>query len=247
MGSNPREAKNGAHIVRKIAHRGASADFPENTLAAFEAAIKAGADMCELDIQRSADGALVVIHDDTVNRTTDGTGKVGSMTLAELQRLDAGSRRSNDFAGEKIPTLDEVFDLVDGRCGLNIELKAHGVEEEVCRIIRERSAERTAVVSSFEWDWLMRVKKIAPEIRIGVLADCAPSRMMAAAARLSAWAIHPEAKLVKPEVCATAHRLGYQVYTWTVDDREEMRRLIAVGVDGIMTNYPARLRSVLES
>ncbi len=247
MGSNPREAKNGARTVRKIAHRGASADFPENTLAAFEAAIRAGADMCELDIQKSAGGALVVIHDDTVNRTTDGKGKVASMTLGELKCLDAGYWRGKEFIGERIPTLDEVFDLVEGRCALNIELTAHGVEEDVCRIIRERSAERTAIVSSFEWDWLMKVKKIAPEIRIGVLADRAPSRMMAAATRLNAWAIHPVAKLVKPELCATAHRLGYQVYTWTVDDPEDMRRLIAMGVDGIMTNYPARLRSVLES
>ncbi len=247
MGSRPLGGESSTRVVLNIAHRGASADFPENTLAAFDAAMRAGADVCELDVQKSADGALVVIHDDTVNRTTDGRGKVASMTLAELKRLDAGSWRGREHAGERIPTLDEVFNLIEGRCTLNIELKARGIEEQVCWIIRERSAERTALVSSFDWDVLTRVRKIAPEIRIGVLADRAPSRMLTAASRANAWAINPAAKLVKVELCATAHRLGYQVYTWTVDDCEEMRRLIAIGVDGIMTNAPARLRSLLDA
>src|SRR5258708_5415785 len=108
------------HAVLKIAHRGASAHFPENTPAAFAAAIRAGTDMCEFDVQKTADGALVVIHDDTVNRTTDGRGRVERMTLAAIKRLDAGSWHGARFAGERIPILAEVFDLTAGQCGLNI-------------------------------------------------------------------------------------------------------------------------------
>ena len=107
-----------------IAHRGASGRFPENTLAAFAAAIEAGAQMCELDVQLTRDGAVVVMHDDTVDRTTDGRGAVRGMTLEELKRLDAGVRFGNEFSGERIPTLEEVFALTRGRCGLNIEIKA---------------------------------------------------------------------------------------------------------------------------
>src|SRR5271156_4282030 len=117
--------------VLNIAHRGASGTFPENTLAAFRAAIDAGADMCELDVHLTRDGVVVVIHDEEVDRTTDGKGRVAEMTLAEIKRLDAGARYDRRFTGETIPTLEEVFDLVEGRCSLNIELKGAGVETKV--------------------------------------------------------------------------------------------------------------------
>jgi glycerophosphoryl diester phosphodiesterase len=237
----------GEKAVLTIAHRGASGDFPENTLAAFAAAIRAGADMCELDVQRTADGALAVIHDDTVDRTTDGHGRVDALTLAAIKRLDAGRWYDAPFTGERVPTLQEVFDLTAGQCGLNIELKAKGVAEQICGLIRERAAEGTAMVSSFDWAELAEVRRIAPAIRIGLLADRAPARLIDTAERMNAWAINPDRKLVAPRLCATAHRRTLQVYTWTVDDPDEMRRLIGAGVDGIMTNHPELLRAVLES
>jgi glycerophosphoryl diester phosphodiesterase len=230
--------------VLNIAHRGASGRFPENTLRAFAAAINDGAQMCELDIQLSRDGSLVVIHDDTVERTTDGRGAVRSMTLDELRRLDAGVRFGREFKGERIPTLEEVMALADGRCGLNIELKSAGVEREVCKLIVAHKALTTAMVSSFDWEALATVRDIEPRVRIGLLASRGPLRLFEAAVELKAESVNPKANIVTEELCSAAHRHNLTVYTWTVDERAEMRRLIACGVDGIMTNYPERLRDL---
>src|SRR5262249_51516845 len=119
-----------------IAHRGDSKSHPENTLAAFRAAVEIGVDMCELDVQLTRDGALVVIHDDTVNRTTDGKGAVADLTLDEIRKLDAGARFAGGARGERIPTLEEVFSATRGRCGLNVELKVAGAERKVAQLIR---------------------------------------------------------------------------------------------------------------
>ncbi len=230
--------------VLNIAHRGASGRFPENTLRAFAAAIDDGAQMCELDVQLSRDGALVVIHDDTVERTTEGRGSVRSMTLNELRRLDAGVRFGREFKGERIPTLEEVMALADGRCALNIELKSAGVERGVCKLIVEHKALTTAMVSSFDWDALAVVRQFEPRVRLGLLASRGPLRMVEAAVELRAESVNPKANIVTEELCIAAHRRNLSVYTWTVDGPTEMRRLIAYGVDGIMTNYPERLREL---
>lgn len=224
--------------VLNIGHRGASKTFPENTLAAFRAACDAGADLCELDVQLSRDGAVVVIHDDTVDRTTNGRGAVANLTLAELKALDAGR-------GERIPTLDEVFAATAGRCGLNVELKIAGLEPQVAEIMRKHDATSTSMVSSFDWGALDAMRKLAPEIRAGVLAEKKPERMLEAAARMHAYAINPRYDLVTPGLCTTAHERGFKVLVWTVDVPDAMRTLIDAGVDGIMTNYPDRMRSVL--
>jgi glycerophosphoryl diester phosphodiesterase len=224
--------------VLNIAHRGASKAFPENTIAAFRAACAAGADMCELDVQPSRDGVIVVIHDDTVDRTTDGHGAVSSLTLEELKRLDAGG-------GERIPTLDEVFAATAGRCGLNVELKAAGIERKVAAIMRKWNAAETSMVSSFDWGTLEAMRAIAPEIRAGVLAEKKPQRMLEAAARMAAYAVNPRFDLADSELCVAAHKQGCKVLVWTVDSLEVMRKLIAAGVDGIMSNYPDRVRAML--
>ncbi|MFZ0660658.1 MAG: glycerophosphodiester phosphodiesterase family protein [Candidatus Binataceae bacterium] len=224
--------------VLNIGHRGASKAFPENTLAAFRAACDAGADMCELDVQLSRDGAVVVIHDDTVDRTTDGRGAVAELTLAELKSLDAGR-------GERIPTLEEVFATTAGRCGLNVELKIAGIEPQVAEIMRKCDAIGTSMVSSFEWGALEAMRTVAPEIRAGVLAEKKPDRMLEAAARLHAYAVNPRRDLATPDFCIAAHARGFKVLVWTVDAPAQMLALIDAGVDGIMTNYPDRMRSVL--
>jgi len=232
--------------ILNIAHRGASGTSPENTLAAFRAAIAAGAAMCELDVQPTRDHALVVIHDDTVDRTTDGQGAVKEMTLAELKRLDAGvSFGATAPRGEPIPTLDEVFAVTAGQCALNIELKSGQVENEVVALMREWKALESSMVSSFDWDRLARMREIEVAVRIGILAEKNVPRMLDAAARLSAYAINPRFDLVSSELCDTAHARGLKVLVWTVDAPELMRLLIGCGVDGIMTNHPARLREVL--
>lgn len=229
----------------KIAHRGASGRYPENTLAAFAAAIAAGADMCELDVQLSRDGVAVVIHDATIDRTTDSRGRVEATTLAELRRADAGVRFGQQFAGQRIPTLDEVLRLTAGRCGLNIELKAAGVETAVCELIAAHNAFATTLVSSFDWDALARVRQIAPPIAIGLLASRRPDDLLAAAIAMNAAAINPRTDLVDGGLCAAAHARGLKVYTWTCDDPRAMRKLIADGADGIMTNYPDRFGEVM--
>jgi glycerophosphoryl diester phosphodiesterase len=230
----------------KIAHRGASADYPENTICAFNAALEAGADMCELDVRMTRDGEIVVIHDATVNRTTGGRGTVSAMDLAALKRLDAGARFGARFRGERIPTLDEVAAALGGRCGMDVELKAAGLERSVCAILRRREVADSAVVSSFDWDQLRIVSETEPGIRLALLASEEPSAMLEAAAAMRAFAVAPRFNLVSRELCAEAHRRGLKVLTWTVDRRGAMRRFIAASVDGIMTNHPERLRRMVK-
>jgi glycerophosphoryl diester phosphodiesterase len=229
-----------------IAHRGASGRFPENTLAAFRAAIEAGADMCELDVQLTRDGAVMVLHDKTLDRTTDGRGPLSALTLEQVRSLNVMNGRGRSPTGEHVPTLDEVFGLVRGRCALNIELKADGVEAAVCRVIRDNDELESSIVSSFDWGALERVRKIEPQMRIGVLADRGPNKMLAAASELKAVAVNPRFSLVDASLCAEAHRRGLYVYVWTVDDVQTMWAMLDRGVDGIMTNYPERLRVLIE-
>ena len=231
--------------ILNIGHRGASGRFPENTLSSFRAAIEAGAEMCELDVQMTRDGVAVVIHDETVDRTTDGNGAVAELTLAELKRLDAGARFDQKFTGERIPTLDEVLASVQGRCALNIELKGAHAEPQVCELMRKYEAVESSIVSSFEWKRLWRAREIEPAIRIGLLAEKEPERLIAEAIARRAAAIHPRFDLATPALCERAHRNALKVYVWTVDAPEAMRILAGNGVDGIITNYPERLCAAL--
>jgi len=237
--------------VLNIAHRGASGTFPENTLSAFRAAIDAGADMCELDVQLSRDGSVVVIHDDSVERTTDGKGEVAELTLEDLKRLDAGAKfkgtiKTGALKGiERIPTLDEVFALTSGKCGLNIELKAAGVEHQVAQIMQARNAFSDSIVSSFDWEYLKKIQQLHFNIRIALLAEEKPVDLMMNAVAMRAHAINPRWDMVTADLCKAAHERGLKLYTWTVDADARMRALIECGVDGIMTNYPERLRTVM--
>ena len=229
-----------------IAHRGASARYPENTLRAFIAAAEMGADMCEFDVRMARDGEVVVIHDATVNRTTDGRGRVAAMTAVELGRLDAGVRFGQEFRGERIPTLAQVATALSERgCGMDVELKAQGLERRVCEVLRKSGAAERAIVSSFDWKQLRLVAAEDPSVRLALLAENHPVALLQAAAEMQAFAIAPRFDIADAGLCAAAHRGGIAVYVWTVDDAAEMRRLIASGVDGIMTNDPQGLRAVL--
>ena len=201
--------------------------------------------MSELDAQRSRDGAVVVIHDDTVNRTTDGHGRVADMTFDELRRLDASAKFKGALRAERIPTLDEVFEAVRGKMDVNVELKAAGIERDVSRIIRAHDAIDGSMVSSFDWGALRRMREIDPDVRVGVLAERGASKLLDAAVAMKAFAVNPRNDMVDEMFCHAAHARGLQVLVWTVDDVARMRTLIGAGVDGIMTNYPERLREVL--
>lgn len=234
-----------------IAHRGASAIAPPNTLAAFAKALELGADGVELDVHLSADGVPIVIHDFTVDATTDGHGRVADLTLAQLKQLDVGSRFGAAFAGERIPTLEEALDILAGRLLVNIELKSislrdNGLERAVVALIERLGASDAILLSSFNPFALRRVKKLAPHIPTGLLyTPSMPLRRGWPAWVAPLEALHPEHTIVNMRTIAWAHRRGYRVYTWTVDDRAEMQRLIALGVDGIITNVPDVLRQTL--
>jgi len=220
----------GKRRIIKIAHRGASAYEPENTLRAFEEAIRLGADMIELDVRLSKDGELVVIHDDRLERTTDGFGFVGDKTLAELKTLDAGR-------GEKIPTLREVLDITKGRARLVIELKEEGTEELALNLIRESGSTDEVIVVSFSLAILRKVKELSRDIKTGAIyfMSANPIRRVKES---SADAIAPYHYFVTKALVKEAHENNLIVIPWTVDSKSRAQKLIEMGVDGIVSNKP---------
>ena len=237
-----------------LAHRGASAVAPQNTLAAFKKAMELGADGVELDVQLSADGVPVVIHDMTVDTLTDGTGRVSEMSLAQLKELDAGASFDPAFTGERIPTLDEVLEAVGDTLLLNIELKTYalrdtGLEQAVLHLVQRHALGPRALFSSFNPLALRRVKRLSPTALVGLLYAPElplPLRKAWLAPLFPHEARHPEHTMVNAAYMAWAHRRGYRVHTWTVDDAVDMQRLIHLRVDGVITNRPDRLLALLD-
>jgi glycerophosphoryl diester phosphodiesterase len=228
-----------------IAHRGASGRAPENTHAAFAAALALGADAIELDCQLSADGELVVIHDETLERTTDGSGAVGDRTAAELARLDAGSWFDPAYRGERIPRLADVLEQVRDRVTLNVEIKSARdlgrIESKLAALVTEARATAWVVFSSFHWEMIRNMRAAAPWARLGVLCDEDPRpRGIALALELGAEAIVPGRRWVDRRVVEEAHDRGLDVWVWTVNEPGEMRRLIALGVDALFSDWPER-------
>lgn len=238
-----------------FAHRGASHQAPENTLAAFLLAVELGADGIELDAQLSSDGEIVVIHDFVLETTTNGVGPVQSRTLAELKDLDAGSRFDAVYSGQQIPTLQEVIDAVGHRLLLNIELKTtslrgDGLARGVVQAIEDNRLLDRTIVSSFNPLALRRVRKLNPRLPIGLLyAPDLPLPLRHPWARhlLGLEAIHPHHSLVDERYVPWARKRGYGVHTWTVDDPSRMRQLVRHGVDIVITNRPDLFREVLQA
>jgi glycerophosphoryl diester phosphodiesterase len=229
-----------------FAHRGASAHAPENTIAAFELAIAQQADAVELDVKLSADGHVIVIHDSTVDRTTNGHGKVERMTLAEIKALDAGSFRGSQFAGERIPTLEEVFEAVGKRTFINIELKNHKSRGEdlvqlVCMLVKQHQMQKRVMFSSFFPDALYKAHSYLPSVPRGLLAL---NGFLGVWARSFGFnfgkydALHPNLKDFTQQEVTRVHRLKRRVHVYTVNQEEDMRRLFKWGVDGIFTDDP---------
>ncbi|MFI7533248.1 glycerophosphodiester phosphodiesterase [Streptosporangium sp. NPDC049376] len=248
-----------ARPVSVVAHRGASAYAPENTVTAFELAREQRADLFELDVQESRDHELVVVHDTTLNRTTDvervfpsrSPWRVGDFTLAEIRRLDAGSWFAAKYRDERVPTLGEALRAMDGSgLGLLLEIKAPslypGVEERVADELRRNPAwlaPGRLVVQSFDWDSMRTFHRIMPQVPIGLLGTPPASRLD----DLSRFArqINPTYGDLTPGYVRNVHDHRMEVFTWTVDDREAMRRVISQGVDGVITNRPDVLREVV--
>lgn len=248
-----------------IAHRGASADWPENTIPAFIAGIDQGADMIETDVHMSADGELVIMHDTTVDRTTDARTlypnrqdrSIAGMNAAQIATLDAGSWKGEEFAGVRVPRLAEVLTLAhDTRTGLLLEVKHPeiypGIAEAIVTALRavpnylDRAlAAGMLVVQSANWAFVEEFYALAPEIPVGVLGRPCPDELQ----DFAEWVdqVNPEFCAADADFLTAIHELGMTSLVWTVDDLGEMERAIDVGADGIITNAPDRLVEVVEA
>ncbi|MCK4507683.1 MAG: hypothetical protein KAU27_04030 [Desulfuromonadales bacterium] len=229
------------------AHRGASSCAPENTLSAFSAAVAAGADGLELDIHLSCDGIPVVIHDETLERTTGGCGFVAEMTAQQLRQLDAGSWFSADFADESIPLLDDVLRTFGGQLRLNLELKELRAGMVVLKLLKQYPS-ADIVVSSFNCELLQHLRSVNADLPIAVLFELGNWRHAVKVAReLSACAFHPALNQVNDAMLAACTEAALPVLVWTVDDLCTARSLIGMGVSGFFTNDPAKLKAAFQS
>jgi glycerophosphoryl diester phosphodiesterase len=237
------ERESGEMLV--IAHRGASGHAPENTLAAFKKAVALGATFIETDLQLSRDARFVAIHDATVNRTTNGQGAVHDLTLAELRRLDAGSWFGSAFAGERVPTVEEILDFAKKHdVVFYLEIKpggSWGGEHALIGALQNSREIARTVVISFDAGIVANLRKIEPMLMTGLLYDGQIERPLEKAIEIGARQVAVRGDLVTPALLTEARKLDLQVVCWTVNHPAHMRLLIAAGVDGIMSDYPDRL------
>lgn len=239
-----------------FAHRGASAQAPENTLSAFELAVQSGADVIELDAKLSADEHVVIIHDHTVDRTTDGTGNVSNLPLAALQKLNASINFPESSNKEHIPTLEEVIESLRGKTLIDIELSNYkspfdALPAKVAQIILHFGIHEHVLVSSFHPIPLKKFHQLLPSIPIGFLAkrgfQGSLSRSKLGRLIVPHQALHPEKSDISPNLVLASHQSGLRVHTYTVNEPDEITRLFKLGVDGIITDNPLLTRRILES
>jgi len=227
-------------MVRVIGHRGAAGLEPENTLRSIKKANDLGVDQVEIDVRTTRGGHLIVIHDETVDRTTNGHGYVKELTLRELRSLDAGK-------GEHMPTLEEALRFTQGRLILQIELKVKEATEPVVHLVESLNAEKEVVITSFMHDLLGRVHELNTNLRTGALFFDVQGDVCQRALDVHSKAIHVYYRNVKPKLVEEAHRRGLKIQVWNPDDAEEMMRMIGLSVDGIGTNRPDILLNLLKS
>lgn len=217
----------------KIGHRGAKGYEPENTLISFGKAIDLNVDGIELDVHLSLDGEIMVIHDETIDRTTNGKGFVENFTSSQLKKLE-------------IPTLIEVLDFTNRRCFINIELKRNGTAKPVIELISQYISEKNwnytdFLISSFDWKMLEEVHLLNPKIRIGVLTEESISVALAFAKKIKAFSIHPDYALLSKENVALVQEKGLEIYPWTVNSNEDIQKIKSFNVNGIISDFPDRI------
>jgi glycerophosphoryl diester phosphodiesterase len=243
-----------------IAHRGYRAKYPENTLASFRASLDAGVQMIELDVMLSKDRKVVVIHDATLERTTNGYGSVSCYTIKELKALDAGSWFQPRFAGEQIPTLEEVLDDVSGRTMINIEIKASAfearhpvdsIESQVVELVARNNLQASVLISSFEWKILDHIVTMKDAPGIALLSrHPADGDNVERCVRLKVFSWHPNCGALQHEQVKKMHEAGICVFPYNVDSQKEYQRMIQMDVDGVITSDPItvpRLGSVIRT
>lgn len=237
------------------AHRGASAYAPENTLPAFQLAKEMHSDGIECDIHLTSDGVLVVCHDDDIARTSNGSGSIAAMTLSELKRYDFGCHFSPGFSGTRIPTLDELLELVHDMAIINIECKGplptgrhmdEALEKLYDALVRFDCVER-AIMSTFLWDWAKRSKELHPNLRTALLYGnrLSPDETLNAAHRHMADAMHPHLEHLDKEAVDACMSKGIDVNAWTIDSPEQIERAIAMEITGLITDVPDRALAAL--
>jgi glycerophosphoryl diester phosphodiesterase len=223
----------------KIGHRGACGYAPENTLLSFRKAIKLKVSMVELDVHICKSGEVVVIHDDVVDRTTNGKGPVAKKILEELKSLDAGK-------GEKIPTFEEVLILINREFPINIELKGKNTAKPVADLIEKyvskgRWTYDDFLVSSFNYKEITLFHQLCKKVKTGYLIKNIPLRYIVPARKIGAYSINPPLKYITKKIVDKCHSNGFKVFVWTVNNREDIGRMKSLGVDGIFSNYPDRI------
>ena len=236
-----------------VAHRGFSAVAPENTLAAFRAAHAAGAVAAECDVRCTADGQVVLLHDTTLDRTTSGTGPLAGVTLGDLRRLDAGSWRGAEYAGEAVPTLAEALDVARGRLHLVIEVKESSIAERVMEVVRRADAAAHVSVIAFDAAICRRVRELAPTVPVGWLTGGLPSGASAEEARelleeglvAGVQFLDVAADGLAPSLMQCCCLAGLSVWVWTVNEPQEVRRCASLGVAALTTDDPATALAVL--
>lgn len=225
--------------VQKIGHRGAKAYIAENTLESIQRALDLNVDAIEVDVHKCRTGELLVFHDFTLDRLTDGSGEIAKKSYAELKELFV----SDSF---KIPLLTEVLDLIERKCLINIELKGLNTAHAACQIIHEYIKDHQwsysdIIVSSFQRDELEKVRKVDAQIQIGVLSKASVTEAIKFGEKLKAVAIHPSLGIITRDSVRRAHDSGFKVNVWTVNEPEDIERMKEFGVDGIISDYPDRL------
>lgn len=228
--------------LKVIGHRGAKGYEPENTMRSFERAITLGCEWIEFDV-RVVDGVAVVIHDETVERTSNGQGNLTALGLSNIRKLDFGK-------GERLPLLEEVFDTFKGRCGLQIEIKGAEGEEVICRTIAEKLRGGfnldDILVSAFDHRLLARVRNLMPKIRLGALTYGIPHDLAACGKSLGCYSIHISREYVTKEYLADIKKLGLKAFCYTVNDVNEAARLFDMGIDGVFSDFPDRILSLYQ-
>jgi glycerophosphoryl diester phosphodiesterase len=242
-------------IIKKpknFAHRGGRRWAPENTLAAFKKSVDLGVDGIELDIHKCKSGELVVIHDDTVERTTNGAGAVKNMTWNELSILDAGSWYDKKFVGEKLPLLQQVLDLVNGKLAINVEIKNcptiyPGIDDDLIKVLDEYPYPEKIVISSFDHEAIHSIYQNTKKYRLAILGDSIIHDLPAYVDKVGAKCWNPDFNCVREDSMKVAHDHGLEVNTWTVNKPEDWKRACDLHVDTIITDDPEGLQKFLKA
>jgi glycerophosphoryl diester phosphodiesterase len=224
------------HRALRIGHRGAAGHAPENTLAAIQKGIALGIDLVEIDVRRTADGVLVVLHDETVNRTTDGKGRVDRLSLQDVKKFNAGN-------GEQIPTLEEVLRMTAGRAGLMLELKIKGVAQQAVEAVHGAGFRDPVIYASFLHDELTHVRAVDPGASLMVLFGRLPQAPVARAIEHGPSHVGLRHDTATRRLVDAFHRAGLLVFVYTADSPGDIQHALSVGVDGVISNFPERITS----